>query len=466
MTTLRHSKQSFYTARSQAELGNEGRAPVHGLTRPMNQDRMSVVGRCPQQPLFLGNDVQLIPTRSKGLVRAGGVALLVLIAVAVLCLRIGEETLRETEGGRRAEKERGRQRAGEPAAAAVPEAPVVDAIAEAEAPAVAMSADGQIEAITRALESRNPGFDGNTLKYTVDEGAVVAVELSADTVSDIAPLGLLRELTRLTCRGSRDSGRLADLSPLRGLSLTYLDCSDTLVSDLSPLAGMPLEELRISGTQVAKITPLRRMPLKELYCARTPVFDLFTATGLPLQVLDCQHTRIDDLSPLERRPLRVLRCGHTQVANLWPLKGLKLRELELAATPVIDLTPLVGMPLEHLDVRFTRVDNLVSLTKMPLLTLKCGASRVRDLSPLAGMRLVSLDCSNTKVVNLAPLSNLPLESLDCSDSDVTDLWPLQQVALKNLRCDFDPERDAVILRGITTLEWINGMGVEEFLEGN
>jgi hypothetical protein len=36
---------------------------------------------------------------------------------------------------------------------------------------------------------------------------------------------------------------VADLTPLRGMSLTHLDCRTTKVSDLSPLRGMPLKAL-------------------------------------------------------------------------------------------------------------------------------------------------------------------------------------------------------------------------------
>jgi hypothetical protein len=45
---------------------------------------------------------------------------------------------------------------------------------------------------------------------------------------------------------------------------------------------------------------------------------------------------------------------------------------------------------------------------------------------------------------------------------VTDLSPLKGMPLKELHCDFKPERDAEILRSITTLERINDKPAREF----
>jgi len=47
---------------------------------------------------------------------------------------------------------------------------------------------------------------------------------------------------------------------------------------------------------------------------------------------------------------------------------------------------------------------------------------------------------------------------------VTDLSPLEGLPLKEITCDFQPERDAAILRSIKTLEKINGKPAAEFLK--
>jgi hypothetical protein len=78
-------------------------------------------------------------------------------------------------------------------------------------------------------------------------------------------------LVYLDWRGTyRDKAKLSDLSPLKRMMLSRLDCSSTQVADLtpltdlSPLKGMPLVRLQIHGTGVSDLTPLIGMPLQEV----------------------------------------------------------------------------------------------------------------------------------------------------------------------------------------------------------
>jgi hypothetical protein len=79
--------------------------------------------------------------------------------------------------------------------------------------------------------------------------------------------------------------------------------------------------------------------------------------------------------------------------------------------------------------------------------------------------LKGLDPSHTLVTNigLAGLEDCKdLTSLWLTGTKVTDLSPLKGMPLKELSCDFQPERDAEILRSIKTLETINGKPAAEF----
>ena len=108
----------------------------------------------------------------------------------------------------------------------------------------AFPAEQQVDAVAAKLKELNPGFDGK-VKPTIEGGGVVGLEFVTDNVTDISPLRALPELKSLNCRGSADvwNGRLADLSPLKGMALTALECGRTRVSDLSPVKGMPLKEI-------------------------------------------------------------------------------------------------------------------------------------------------------------------------------------------------------------------------------
>ncbi len=264
----------------------------------------------------------------------------------------------------------------------------------------ALPAEKQVEAVATKLKEINPGFDGQ-VTHKIDKGVVTELELLTDDVTDLWPVQALGGLTRLNCSGTRDKGRLADLSPLKDMKLTSLVCAGTQVSDLSPLKGMKLKELNVWYTQVS------------------------------------------DLSPLQGMELTILGCGGTQVSNLAPLTGMNLTELNIWGTPVSDLSPLKGMRLT---------------------TLACGGTKVSDLSPLKEMRLTNLACDHTPVSDLAPLRDMKLRILSCENTQVSDLSPLKDMPLKKLWCDFKAERDSEILRSIKTLEQINDKPAKKLLK--
>jgi hypothetical protein len=164
--------------------------------------------------------------------------------------------------------------------------------------------------------------------------------------------------------------------------------------------------LGFNTDQASDLSPLRWLPwLESLSCSGSPG----------------RQGMVNDLSPLRGLPLKALNCANTNVADLSPLKGMNLKHLNCENTLVSDLAPLRGMALESLSVA------------------QCG--RVTDLSPLRKM---------------------PLQRFWSAGSGVSDLSPLQGMPLKEISCDFQRERDAELLRSITTLEKINGKSAAEF----
>lgn len=286
----------------------------------------------------------------------------------------------------------------------------------------ALPPEKQVEAVIARLKERNPGFDGKVW-HRIDSGAVTEFSVVSDDLTDVSPVRAFPGLAVLTLRGTNwDKGRLADLTPLKGMKLQSLSIFSSKVTDLTPLAGMRLTHFE---------------------CAGSPVTDLAVLRGMPLDYLDCQQcgAGIKSLAPLEGMPLKYLNCSATAVADLAPLKGMRLEFLGIVFCPVTDLSPLRGMPLKELACQATQVSDLAPLTGMPLISLFCEGNPVADLSPLKGMKLEVLHCDRTKVTDLSVLRGMPLKSLNC---------------------DFRPERDAAILRSIKTLETINDKAAAQF----
>jgi eukaryotic-like serine/threonine-protein kinase len=220
-----------------------------------------------------------------------------------------------------------------------------------------LPADQQVKAVVAELKQCNPGFDGLATP-AFENGVVVGLTFSSAEVADLSPLRALPGLAHLHCLGNGPAlSKLNDLSPLKGLPLTTLDCVGTAVRDLSPLRDMPLTYLECNGTNVADLTPLH---------------------GTKLEHLGISDTRVTDLSPLKGVPLTYLHVNRTAVKDLSPLAGMQLVGLEIDATAVTDLSPLRGMPLTFFACRSTPVTDLTPLQKAPLQRLLCDFDPKRD----------------------------------------------------------------------------------------
>jgi Leucine-rich repeat (LRR) protein len=420
----------------------------------------------------------------------------------------------------------------------------------------ALPGEQQVEAVAEKLKELNPGFDGQVGRR-YEGGRAVELHFFTDSVTDIRPLGVLRDLEFLVCRGSAASkGQLADLSPLHALpSLIYLDVSANRVDNLWPLRGLSLRELIIWANGVQNLEPLR---------------------GMRLAALDLRWTFVSDLTPIENQPVtRLLGAAHF-LMNLEPLKSMHLEEVQcqfrverhepilrnirtlrringrpadefwkefdarrawlgpwIARTAMLpaeeqvaevearlrehnpafhepmlhsiengevvslefctdnvtdisavraltklkrlsvcgsgqdkgylyDLDPLRELPLEVLECGGNDVSELGSLSNVPIKTLSCWGTFVRDLSPVRALPLDRLDCRATHVENLSPLIGLKLTYLDVTDCRISDFSPLRELPLDRLYGTFDPQRDADVLRSITTLKEINGQPAAEF----
>jgi formylglycine-generating enzyme required for sulfatase activity/tRNA A-37 threonylcarbamoyl transferase component Bud32 len=205
-------------------------------------------------------------------------------------------------------------------------------------------------------------------------------------------------------------------------------------------------ELEVIGGGLRDLSPVRALPvLRGVGCVAGP-----------------SDTRVTpDLSALMGMNLRRVGLRGTNISEVTGLAALPLTGLELTATHVSDLSPLKGMPLTDLQIDYTPVKDLSPLRGMKLDWLNCDGSRVADLSPIAGQPLTKLNLRGTKVFNLGPLKGMPLAFLDYANCPVTDISPLKDLPLKEVRCDFQPARDAAILRSLRSLQTINGKPAEQ-----
>jgi hypothetical protein len=180
------------------------------------------------------------------------------------------------------------------------------------------------EALHAALKAANPGYNGMG-RFTMEGGEITEAVLDKTGITDLSPLRGL-PLTKLGFKRCA----VTNLLPLVDMPLKELNGggNDDL-SDLSPLTGIKtLERLVIWGCAVADLEPLRGLPLEFLDCCgtNTPLTDIGPLEGMPLVTL-WLPPGVSDLSPLRGMPLRVLGIFEGRATDLTPLAGMSLQKL-------------------------------------------------------------------------------------------------------------------------------------------
>jgi serine/threonine protein kinase/Leucine-rich repeat (LRR) protein len=343
----------------------------------------------------------------------------------------------------------------------------------------ALTADKQLEAVSKKLMELNSGFDGKlTGAHTqptpkIENGVVTELGFSAIDVGDISPVRALLGLRALTCTGSGPRiGKLADLSPLEGMQLTTLMCSITKVADLTPLAGMPLKTLYCHVSQVRDLSPLVGMPLVDLNISNTAVSDLSPLKGMPLSAINCVNTKITDISVLKDMPLVLVHGLGPQVTDFSALedcqglKTLNLKQTKVTAAQVaalakklpnckIDWDGAADTPTKKLAYTDPAFQQWVKETQaLPVdKQLEAVSKKLMELNPGFDGRLGGTSGGNTPVIQNGVVTWLAFNA-----DEVTDLSPVRAlVGLKRLAC-LTPKRNSKL----SDLSPLRGLSLEQF----
>lgn len=231
----------------------------------------------------------------------------------------------------------------------------------------ALPAKEQIEAVRQELMRINPGFDGK-LESTIENGVVTHLQFTTDHVADITPVRALANLRSLECIASNvflGSLRADALAPLRGLPLTNLSFRDSPgVNDLSSLKEMKLTRLDCRHTNVGDE-------------------DLKNLTGMTsLQTLNLWFTSVTDEGMKEVATLKNLQNLSIQTTavtdeGLQELLGLdKLLFLDL-----YNVTEVTDAGLDHL----ARIKSLKVLDLRGTKSTDAGAEKLAAVLP--GIRI-------------------------------------------------------------------------------
>jgi formylglycine-generating enzyme required for sulfatase activity/serine/threonine protein kinase len=288
----------------------------------------------------------------------------------------------------------------------------------------ALPAAQQVEEVRKELMRRNPGFDGK-MEHKIDDGVVTEIRVVTDNVTDIAPLRVFNALRALDCSGThttdwRGNGQLADLTPLTGMNPARLT------------------SLRLSWTRVGD-------------AGLAPFKDCKALTNLTLdasQVGDAGLAHFKDCKNLTHLNLGLTQVGDTGLAYFKDCRDLTFL--------LLDRTRVTDAGLAHLK----ECGNLTFLSLYGAKVSDVGLAHLKDCKNLGKLILTYTQVSDAGLAYFKDCKDLTM--LGIEHTKVNDLSPLRGMRLKELYFDFQPKRDADILRSIKTLEKINGKPAAEF----
>ncbi len=289
------------------------------------------------------------------------------------------------------------------------------------------------------------------------------LDCGCNQINDLAPLrGMKLESLHCWCN------KISDISPLKGMHIKELSFPNNLISDLSPLKGMSLSSLDFFNNRISDLSPLKGMPIVDLVCAHNQISDISPLKGMPILRLTCSFNMISDLSPLKGKQLIELRCDDNQISDLSALCGMPLKHLSCDINKISDLSPLNGMPLERLTCSVNIISELSPVKGMPLKFLNCEGNQISDISVLAGMPLVAFSCTGNKISDFSPLRGMPLNSLSASGIPLTGTNAdiISNMQLGSLF--FSPETAAQTLldslKNMKSLKSLNSYTPDKFFE--
>ncbi|MCM8543367.1 MAG: protein kinase, partial [Lentisphaeraceae bacterium] len=196
---------------------------------------------------------------------------------------------------------------------------------------------------------------------------------------------------RLTALDLSDNENLKDISPLKGLPLTYLNLNNCPnLKSLNGIQDSDLHELSLISSrpmELSNLEPLKGLPLQILKIYKMPLLnnlDPLTGSGIKtLYLVDCPNLK--SLQPLsESRNLNYLEISNKEASSLRSLNGLErlpLRNLIIENCPQVrSLRPILDSPLEDLTIRRCGVpeSELNLLFELPLKRIDSGNKEFDD----------------------------------------------------------------------------------------
>jgi internalin A len=309
----------------------------------------------------------------------------------------------------------------------------------------------------------------NRLKFTVEEGRLVRLDLSDYNLKGNINIRDLPTLEHLTISEKDVSGlEVNNLQSLHTLildQLTLFNCQGAEAREVLKLANLPkLATLKIRSCQLCDVKPLSLLTsLTSLDLSRNQIQDVEDLSALKSLVkLDLAQNSLAEIAHLRQfSALRELDICDNNIRALPFFKWLpELRALTIGGAQLKSIKGLAHMKkLEELKIEGTFIEDITSIKNLTSLKrLQLSDNRLRELKPLEKLvNLQSVDLSFNTIEDISALSNLKrLTNLVLHHNLIFDLAPLEHLLnLKDLDLSYNSIIDISALKNLPNLQTLN-----------
>ena len=271
------------------------------------------------------------------------------------------------------------------------------------------------------------------------------------------------------------------INSLRGIEyfsrLTYLDCSENLLSILDVSKNKLLRELNCSQNRLTRLDLSNNKELLRVFCGWNSwgprpdqgLYEL-NVTGLEkLRDISSYYTKLTTIDVSTNLALETLALSGDQISNLNLSNNINLRHLECNDNffSVLDIshnTKLSTLSLFRTEKRDENGNKILSGNELK--TLNLSANTVLSVLEISGnalsdpnivknnTKLLKFTCNRNEFTSLDLSNNIILDELACDKNKLTSLDLSNNLNLERLSCEDNLLNGSINLRNNIKLRYI------------
>ncbi|MFI0429690.1 T9SS type B sorting domain-containing protein [Mariniflexile sp. HMF6888] len=194
---------------------------------------------------------------------------------------------------------------------------------------------------------------------------------------------------------------ISDLTGIEAfVSLTFLDCSNNLLTNLNVSQNTNLTQLFCYDNQLTNLNVTNLTKLNILWCDNNGLNNLNVSQNTLLISLVCNSNQLTNLDVSKNINLNVFVCENNQLTTIDITKNTKLNKFQCGNNLLSNLNVSQNINIGFLSCEQNQLTTLDTKTNTALGTLNCSFNNLSELDFSKNSNLTTLNCSNNQLCRL------------------------------------------------------------------